>query len=141
VMAIDANNPVVQFCTEGMQAEGEGRLVDAKALFTRAWEASTDTYDACIAAHYLARHQETDEETLRWNEIALERADQTEVSRLREFYPSLLLNVGNSHETLGKKTMARSFYERAAAIVETLPPGPYGDLVRDGVARALARTD
>ena len=55
--------------------------------------------------------------------------------------PSLLLNVGHSHELLGAQLLARTFFERAAAVLDVLPPGPYTDAVRDGVARALTRTD
>ena len=139
-MAIDPSNPVIQLCTKGMQAEGEGRLSDAKAFFTQAWEASTDDYDACIAAHYLARHQETEEEKLRWNEISLQRAESTDIERLREFFPSLLLNLGHSHEMLGRPAEARAYFERAQSMLDALSTGPYSDMVRDGVARALKRT-
>jgi tetratricopeptide (TPR) repeat protein len=139
-MAVDPNNSVVRLCTEGMKAEGEGRLSDAKALFTQAWEESADNYDACIAAHYLARHQETEEDKLRWNEISLQRAESTDFERLREFFPSLLLNLGHSHEMLGRPAEARAYFERAQSMLDVIPAGPYGDLLRDGVARALQRT-
>ena len=139
-MAIDPDNPVAQLCIEGMRAEGEGRLSDAKALFTRAWEASADDYDASMAAHYLARHQETESERLRWNAEALRRAESSSEERVREFLPSLLLNLGHSHEMLGAPAEARACYERAAAVLDSVASGPYGDALRDGVERALART-
>lgn len=139
-MAVDPENPVARLCIDGMQAEGEGRLSDAKALFTRAWEASVDDHDACIAAHYLARHQESEAERYRWNAEALRRAESTDDERLREFFPSLLLNLGHSHEMLGAPSEARACYERAAATLDAVAAGPYGDALRDGVARALART-
>ncbi|RGC68468.1 hypothetical protein C5N14_13190 [Micromonospora sp. MW-13] len=34
----------------------------------------TDDYDACVAAHYLARQQDDPEEILRWNQEALRHA-------------------------------------------------------------------
>lgn len=139
-MTIDPNNRVVQLCASGMQAEGEGRLSDAKDFFTQAWEASASDYEACIASHYLARHQETNEEKLRWNEISLERAERVPGGHVESFMPSLLLNVGHSHELLGAPSLARTFFERAAAVLDVLPAGPYTDAVRDGVARALHRT-
>lgn len=139
-MSIDPGNRVVQLCTSGMQAEGEGRLSDAKDYFTQAWDASSNDYEACIAAHYLARHQETDDDKLRWNEVALERAERVPAEQVQGFMPSLLLNVGHSHELLGATAQARVFFERAAAVLGVLPEGPYSDAVRDGVARALDRT-
>ncbi|XXX74078.1 hypothetical protein WMF30_41170 [Sorangium sp. So ce134] len=138
---IDPNNPVVRLCAEGMQAEGEGRHEDARALFERAWAACTDDYDACIAAHYLARHQGSDQGTLAWNQEALRRADAVGDDRVRGFYPSLLLNVGHAHEVLGDRGEARAFYERAAARLGDLPAGPYADMVRNAVKRARERVE
>jgi tetratricopeptide (TPR) repeat protein len=139
-MTIDPSNPVVQLCGQGMQAEGEGRLEDARALFARAWETSRDDYEACIAAHYLARHEATEEGRLTWNAEALRRAESADAERLRGFMPSLLLNLGHSHEMLGRRAMARAHYERARDALDAVPDGPYGEMVRDGITRALRRT-
>lgn len=57
-VAIDPDNAVVKLCAQGMQAEGAGRRGDARALFEQAWEIAGDDYERCIAAHYLARHQD-----------------------------------------------------------------------------------
>lgn len=84
---MDPNNAIVKLCSEGMKAESEGRIDDARSLFERAWEASTDDYEACIAAHYLARHQPDAESTFRWNEEALRRANAVEGDRVRGFTP------------------------------------------------------
>jgi hypothetical protein len=137
---MDPNNPVVRLCADGMRAEGEGRPDEARALFMEAWSAQVDDYDACIAAHYVARHQETDRETLHWNEEALRRADAIPDDRVHGFYPSLLLNLAHSHELLGDVAEARRFYELAAARLDAVPAGAYGDMVRDGVARGLERS-
>lgn len=58
-----------------MRAEAEGKLEVARARFTEAWDSQTNDVEACIAAHYLARHQGDPRATLRWNEEALRRAD------------------------------------------------------------------
>lgn len=58
-----------------MRAESESRNDDARALFTQAWQAAKDDYDACVAAHFLARHQESPQDTLHWNQEALIRAN------------------------------------------------------------------
>jgi len=137
---MDANNPVVRLCAEGMQAESEGRVAEARTLFERTWEASTDDYEACIAAHYVARHQTDTEATFYWNQEALRRADAVKDDRVRGFYPSLYLNLGNSYELLGNAVEACRHYELAAARLRDLPPGPYGDMVRSGVADGQRRT-
>ncbi|WP_437721749.1 hypothetical protein [Sorangium sp. So ce861] len=139
--SIDPNNPVVRLCAEGMQAEAEGRHEDARALFEQAWAARTDEYEACIAAHYVARHQGSDQERLAWNQEALRRADAVGGDRVRGFYPSLLLNLGRSHEVLGDMAEARACYEHAAALLHELPAEPYGDMVRNAVMRARGRVE
>jgi hypothetical protein len=61
---VDADDPVVRLCAQGMQAEVDGRDGDARALFRQAWEVATDDYGKCIAAHYLARQQNTLEQAM-----------------------------------------------------------------------------
>ena len=134
------DNPVVQLCAAGMAAEGEGRGADAKALFEQAWEASRDDFDACIAAHYVARHQATPEATFEWNERALRRAEAVGDERVRDFLPSLYLNYAHSLEQLGRTAEAFHHYELAAARLDTLPPGGYANLVRSGVTAGQRRT-
>lgn len=136
---MDPDNPVVRLCADGMRAEVEGRYADAAALFGRAWEQSADDYEACIAAHYVARHQPTDRDTLDWNRVALERADRVDDDRVRDFYPSLYLNLGWSHECLGETAAARRCYTTAARHLDALPAGPYTDMTRRGVEAALRR--
>ena len=81
---MDADNAVVKLCAAGMEAEGEGRFDEAKALFWQAWGISQDDFEACIAAHYVARHQDRPEDTLRWNQEALRRAhgNKSQAARL-----------------------------------------------------------
>lgn len=124
-----------------MQAEREGRDKPALALFVEAWERSENDWEACVAAHFLARQQPTLAETLRWNEEALRRADAVGAAKLRDFYPSLYLNLGACHEALGDLNAARLCYEQATARLDALPDTPYGSLVRDGIARALQRVE
>ena len=137
---MDPANPVVKLCAEGMTAESEGRSSDAKALFEEAWNASSDDFEACIAAHYVARHQPTMEAAFHWNQEALRRADAVPDERVREFYPSLYLNVAHSLERLGKLVEARHYYSLAAARLDDLSPGSYANLVRVGVVAGHNRT-
>lgn len=111
---MDPNNPVIKLCIQGSQAEFAGRIGDARALYRRAWEVARDDYDACIAAHYLARYQDSPEETLRWNQTALERALAVGDERVNVFYPSLYLNMGRSYELLGNREEAQRYYALAA---------------------------
>lgn len=113
---MDLDNPVIRLCIEGTQAEFEGRTEIACALYQQAWAAAANDYEVCIAAHYMARFQDSPEERLRWNRIALERADAVNDDSVRNFYPSLYLNLGCSHELLGNQTEAKKYYDLAAEL-------------------------
>ncbi|MFF1956126.1 hypothetical protein ACFVWX_03875 [Streptomyces sp. NPDC058220] len=137
---MDPENPVVQLCAQGMRAEAEGREAEARDLFLRAWESAGDDYDACVAAHYLARHQPTPQETLRWNQECLSRADLVGDERVRGFYPSLHATMGSAHQDLGQTAAAREHFESAAERLKDVPPGQYGEWLRLCIARGLRAT-
>ena len=136
---MDPNNPVVKLCVAGMEAEGRGELEAAHRCFQQAWETRQDDFEACIAAHYLARHRATPQETHYWNQVALDHAAKVDDDRVQGFYPSLYLNLGWSHEQLGELVTAEHYYTQAIAKLDELPAGPYGDVVRRGVTAGLKR--
>jgi len=138
-MNIDPDNPVVRLCVKGMQAEGEGRLEEARDLFMRAWAARRDDFEACVAAHFVARHQDNLEDLLRWNLEAFDRAEAVGDERVRGFYPSLYLNLGWSYEVLGDRTEAGKYYALATTRMDDLPAGPYRDVVEKGITEGRKR--
>jgi hypothetical protein len=111
---MDVNNPVIRLCLEGNLAEFNGCKDDARRLFEQAWEAAGDDYEACIAAHYVARFQETSEQVLHWNLEALKYADAVGDERVKAFYPSLYVNLGHAYEILGNLEEAGRYYRLAA---------------------------
>jgi tetratricopeptide (TPR) repeat protein len=136
---MDANNPVVRLCAEGMELERTGRRDEAAHAFQRAWQEAGSDYERCIAAHYVARVQATPSENLRWNLESLEHADTIFDGRVNGFYPSLYLNIGWAYEDLGNRDEARKYYELAATRLDSLPEGAYRETVRDGIERGLQR--
>ena len=113
---MDLNNPVIKLCVAGTQAEFKGQLEKARSLYQQACDVAQDDYEACIAAHYRARFQDDPLEKLYWNQVALQRAEAVGDDRVREFYPSLYLNMGQSYELLGKLEDAQRYYDMAAAL-------------------------
>ncbi|MEZ4712714.1 MAG: hypothetical protein R3A44_36340 [Caldilineaceae bacterium] len=103
----------MKLCVAGAEAEFAGKIDEAKTLYRQAWDAATDDYEACMAAHYMARHQ-SPEEAFRWNQIALERADRAPDARVQPFYGSLYVNMGHSYEQMGKQAAAAHYYALAA---------------------------
>lgn len=137
---MNPENPVVKLCQAGMQAEAQGKIHEARRLFLEAWDARKNDFDACIAAHYVARLQETPAEMLTWNRKALEHAQAADEAEVQGFFASLYLNLGWSHESLGQKDLARASYEAAAVHLGRLPSGPYRDVVAGGIAAGQQRT-
>lgn len=111
---MDENNPVVQLCVKGTQAEYQGKPEEARALYQAAWEAASNDFEDCVAAHYVARFQTDPQEKLRWNVMALEKAEAVTDESVKDFYPSLYINIGQSYELVGYTTEAKRFYDLAA---------------------------
>ena len=78
--------------------------------------AASNNYEACIAAHYVARFPADREDALHWHQIALNCAQQLEHEQAREFYPSLYLGLGRAHEDLGNSLEAQRYYQLAAEL-------------------------
>jgi tetratricopeptide (TPR) repeat protein len=111
---MDLDTAVVQLCIEGTRAEYAGKPEDALVLYQRAWEIASSDCEACIAAHYVARFQDTVQESLHWNKVALAHADAVSDIRVKDFYPSLYLSLGKAYEILGELTEAHRYYDLAS---------------------------
>lgn len=134
--AIDPTNPVVALCAAGMAAEGTAA---AGRLFERAWAARRDDFDAAVAAHFLARHQTSVAETLRWNALAVRHAEAVVDGRAAALLASLYLNLGDAQANVGDVPAADESARRATAHLEALPAGGYREFVALGVRRLAAR--
>jgi tetratricopeptide (TPR) repeat protein len=135
-MQLDSSNPVIQLCAKGMATES---VEEALSFFEEAWKNSLNPTEACIAAHYLARHQATPSEELRWNLEAINRADAVGEEEMKAFYPSLYLNLAKCYEDLGQIEEAKKYYLLAAEKEDNLPVGGYRDWVHCGITEGLKR--
>lgn len=113
-----------QLCIASTRAEYAGRHDEALSLSCQAWESAVDDIDACLAAHYVARYEPDPAERLRWNQIALDKAEAAPPERVADLMPSLIVNLGRAHEALGHEADARRCFERAAEL--GLPHDPLG---------------
>lgn len=98
-----------------------GEKASARENFQQAWEAARaaaeDGYavdaEAVDTAHMLAIAAETREAALRWNERALELAEDSEDERARRWQASLLNNLGWARHDGGEYEAALALFERA----------------------------
>jgi hypothetical protein len=130
------DTPTVRFCAAGMAAEADP--IAARSYFTQAWEARRDDYDASIAAHYMARHQPTAEDTLRWNELAVTHAETVQGDRAYPLLASLYLNLGDSYLAVGRAEDAALAAESGVAAVGHLSGG-YGAFVAAALEQLKTR--
>lgn len=119
-----------------MDAEG---TEEALQLFEQAWKESTNEQEKFIAAHYLARQQNTTAEKLQWDETALRYALQVSDDRIKETLPSLYLNIGKCYEDLHDVANAKRHYELALSFAGHLSDDGYGAHIRRGIQNGLER--
>ncbi|MEZ4513720.1 MAG: hypothetical protein R3C62_17775 [Chloroflexota bacterium] len=119
------DNPIVQLCLRGTQAEFHGELQQAHALYQEAWVMAQDDYEACVAAHYLGhilmRLEAPVQERLHWHQEALKRANQVSDERVKPFYFSLYVNLKNCHELLNNLEEAQRYDKLVRGLVDTDP--------------------
>ncbi|EFK34867.1 Rifampin ADP-ribosyl transferase [Chryseobacterium gleum] len=96
-------NNVVKLCLQGMAMEENGMSEEAGRLFLQAWNEATDDHEKFLAAHYVARHQKTTADELKWLETSLDFAlkinDDTVKSALPALYQKIAQCYGKSGDT------------------------------------------
>lgn len=114
-MEFSQNNNIVKLCLRGIFMEKEDKPEEASKLFLQAWNEAIDDFEKFIAAHYVARHQKTIPEKLKWLETGLQLAlkinDSTVKSALRPLYS----NIARCYEELGNSVLVEKYHELAAA--------------------------
>ena len=138
-MLFDPNNHVIKLCAQGMNLEGEGKRDEALKLFQMAWNDAINDLEKFTSAHYIARHQKSISDKLKWDEIALNLALNVNDEIIKGLYPSLYLNVGKCYEDLNDIDNARKNYELAHSFIHFLPDDGYGKMIKDGIMNGIAR--
>lgn len=138
-MLFDPQNPINQFCAQGMLLEGEAKPDEAAKLFMKAWNEATDIAEKFIAAHYVARHQDNVADKLKWNETALTLALELDNPEINGVFPSLYLNVAKCYEDLRDFDKAIENYQSALQCVKFLPEDGYGNMIRSGIKSGMER--
>ncbi|MEO5980114.1 MAG: rRNA adenine methyltransferase [Chryseolinea sp.] len=138
-MNFDSNNNVVKLCAQGMALEGQGRNEDALQVYEQAWTEATDDFERFTAAHYVARHQKTMSDKLRWDQTALNHALKINDPGVKASMPSLYLNVGKCYEELNDFENAMLNYKLALSFTDTLADDGYGKMITKGIEKGLAR--
>jgi rifampin ADP-ribosylating transferase len=138
-MSFNPDNHIVQLCAKGIQLEGEGKPAEASQAFQQAWNEASNDLEKFIAAHYVARHQQTIEAKLEWDRRALEHALKSADETMKAHYPSLYLNIAKCYEDLNDAENALIYYQMALFFVKSLPAGGYGTMIKSGILKGMER--
>ncbi len=138
-MQFDPENNIVILCAQGMQLEGKGKPVEAANQFQQAWNEATTTTEKFIAAHYVARHQPTVADKLKWDETAMDYALKIDNLEIKSAFPSLYLNIAKCYEDMNELDRAYDHYQLAFSFVSFLSDDGYGNMIKSGINKAIER--
>ena len=122
-----------------MKLESKDNLDGARDFYMKAWNDSSDSYEFSISAHFVARQQNSLEDTLNWNKESLRFADETNDNRVENFYPSLFFCVGHSYEDLNDYSNAEKYFDMAYEKVGVLEDDDYGKNLKKDISNARRR--
>ncbi|MEO8415760.1 MAG: rRNA adenine methyltransferase [Ginsengibacter sp.] len=138
-MEFDPNNNIVKLCAKGMEMEGKCQPEEASKLFLEAWEEATNNFEKFTAAHYVARHQKSPADKLKWDETSLQLALKINNDKVKGTFPSLYLNIAKCYEDLDDPGNAKRNYELALSFSSLLPDDGYGKMIKGGIMNGIAR--
>lgn len=138
-MPFDPNNNIIKLCAQGMSLEGEGKKEEALERFQQAWDEAANDFEKFTSAHYVARHQKSMTDKLKWDEIALNFALKINDENMKGTYPSLYLNIGKCYEDLNDFESARENYELALSFTTFLADDGYGKMIKGGIMNGIDR--
>lgn len=124
-MEFNPNNTIVKLCLQGMAMEENGKPQEATQLFMQAWDAAANDFEKFLAAHYIARRQETPTDKLRWYQTALQLALSLNNEAVRGAFTALYASIADCHQSLGDAAEASKNRELAAATYAPADAGPF----------------
>ncbi|PKF74783.1 NAD(+)--rifampin ADP-ribosyltransferase [Chryseobacterium sp. PMSZPI] len=119
-------NTIVKLCLQGMSKEEKGENEEAGKLFLQGWNEATNDFEKFLAAYYIARHQKTPSEKLKWLETALEYALKTNDDTVKSAFPALYSNIAQCYEDLSDTGNSKKNFELAISFKNNLSDkGPF----------------
>nr|WP_045502338.1 NAD(+)--rifampin ADP-ribosyltransferase [Chryseobacterium sp. StRB126] len=119
-------NNIVKLCIQGMAMEEQDKSEEAGKLFEQGWNEAADDVEKFLAAYYMARHQTTPSERLKWLETALQHALSTNDDSAKSALYSLYLKIAECYEELSDPQKAKKYNELAVSVKDKIfDKGPF----------------
>jgi rifampin ADP-ribosylating transferase len=112
-MEFSPNNNVIKLCVQGMGMEEKDKPEEASRLFLQAWNEATNDFEKFTAAFYVARHQKSITDKLKWFETSLQFALRINDDTVTSAFPSLYFNIAKCYDDLNDAVNAKKNYEAA----------------------------
>ena len=112
-MEFNPANHVIQLCIQGIELEEIGKPEEASSIFLQSWNESTNDFEKFTSAYYVARHQQTVRDKLKWLETSLQFASKINDVTVRGAFPSLYSNIAKCYDELNDRERAKKSYELA----------------------------
>src|SRR5690348_17134525 len=112
-MEFNPNNKIIKLCLQGMELEGKGQPEEASKIFLQAWNEATNDFEKFTAAYYVARHQNSISDKLKWLETTLQLALKVNNDSVNGALPSLYSNIAKCYEDLNDLDNAQKNRELA----------------------------
>ncbi|MBW8381126.1 MAG: NAD(+)--rifampin ADP-ribosyltransferase, partial [Youngiibacter sp.] len=107
----DPNSKIIRLLMQGMAMEDQDKPEEAGSLFTEAWSEAAEDFERFIAAYFVARHQKSMEDRLKWLETSLKYAQKVNDDAAKSALPSIYLKIAKCHEVLGDLEEAKISHE------------------------------
>lgn len=125
-MEFSPHNNIVKLCIQGMSMEGTGKPEEANKLFLQAWNEATNDFEKFLAAYYVARHQKSVSDKLKWLETALQFALKIDDDAVKSALPTLYSYIAECYEDLSDIDNAKKNYELADSFKNVISDeGPF----------------
>lgn len=109
-----------------MVMEENNKPEKAGTLFLQAWNEATNDFEKFMAAHYVARHQKSVSDKLKWLQTALQLAIKINDDRVMAAFASLYTNIAICYEELNDFDNAKKHHELAHSFTaKPFDKGPF----------------
>jgi rifampin ADP-ribosylating transferase len=102
-------NNIVKLCLQGMMKEEQGKPEEARKIFLQSWDEATNDFEKFLSAHYVARHQKTVSDKLKWLETSLQFAIKVNDNTVKSAFSALYSNIAKCYEDLNDALKAKEY--------------------------------
>lgn len=106
-------NRVVRLCLQGMEKEEQHKREEAAEIFLQSWQVATNDFEKFLSAHYIARHQNSVSDRLKWLETTLEFAMRIDDHTVKSAFPALYSKLARCYEELNDQNKAKEYDDLA----------------------------